>query len=83
MSDLDLSGPTFELLFERAGLPGFNLPAVQFEGDRGGHCGRLSVLGFDGNAHGCVLRLFLRSPCDGSPGAAGGRAVTLNPPEST
>lgn len=27
MSDLDLSGPTFELLFERAGLPVSNLPA--------------------------------------------------------
>jgi len=26
MSELDLSGPTFELLFERSGLPGFQLP---------------------------------------------------------
>jgi riboflavin biosynthesis pyrimidine reductase len=27
MTDIDLSGPTFELLFERPGLPGFPLPA--------------------------------------------------------
>ena len=26
MSDVDLSGPTFELLFERSGLPQFPLP---------------------------------------------------------
>jgi len=27
MSELDLAGPTFELLFERSGLPSFPLPA--------------------------------------------------------